>query len=132
MYHADFICTYKLMDNLEEQEKLYCIQLLQAFGLDSWDDDIVNNSLLELYLEMQDDNNLQAILLKISNEESLQLLINMAQSDVHSALDKQMVLFNLLFQYDTFDLIHRCIIDFKINGLIRDLTANTLLTAKQV
>jgi len=115
------------MDTLEEQEKLYCIQLLQAFGLDTWDDTIVNTSLLELYLEMKEDANLEVILLKISNEESLQLLINMASSETHSALDKQMILFNLLFQYNYFDLFHRCIIDFKINGLIRDFTANAVL-----
>ena len=125
MYHADFICTYKLMDTLEEQEELYCIQLLQAFGLDTWDDTIVNDSLLELYTEMQDDNNLQAILLKIANEESLQLLINMAQSELHSALDKQMVLFNLLFQYDYFDLFHRCIIDFMRDNKIADAIAES-------
>ena len=127
MYHADFICTYKLMDNLEEQEKLYCIQLLQAFGLDTWDDDIVNTSLVELYLEMQEDINLQAILLKVSNIESLQLLINMASSETHSALDKQMVLFNLLFQYDYFDLFHRCIIDFTRDNKIADAIADNLL-----
>ena len=127
MYHADFICTYKLMDNLEEQEELYCIQLLQAFGLDTWDDTIVNDSLLELYTEMQEDANLQAILLKIANEESLQLLINMAQSELHLALDKQMVLFNLLFQYDYFDLFHRCVIDFIKNGLITDAIADKLI-----
>ena len=127
MYHADFICTYKLMDNLEEQEKLYCIQLLQAFGLDTWDDDIVNTSLVELYLEMQEDINLQAILLKVSNIESLQLLINMASSETHSPLDKQMVLFNLLFQYDYFDLFHRCIIDFMRDNKIADAIADNLL-----
>ena len=115
------------MDNLEEQEKLYCIQLLQAFGLDTWDDDIVNTSLVELYLEMQEDINLQAILLKVSNIESLQLLINMASSETHSPLDKQMVLFNLLFQYDYFDLFHRCIIDFMRDNKIADEIADNLL-----
>ena len=115
------------MDDLEEQEKLYCIQLLQAFGLEDWNDDIVNASLLELYTEMQEDVNLQAILVKVSQVESLQMLITMASAETHSALDKQMILFNLLFQYDTFDLIHRCIIDFRINGLIRDKSVEALL-----
>lgn len=127
MYHADFICTYKLMDTHEEQEELYCVQLLQAFGLHKWDDNIVNASLVELYLEMQNDNNVQAILLKLSNVESLQLLINMSMAESHSYLDKQMVLFNLLFQYDYFDLFHRCIIDFKQNGIIKDSIADKLL-----
>jgi hypothetical protein len=127
MYLADFICTYKLMDELEDQEKLYCIQLLQAFGLDNWDDDIVNSSLVELYTEMKEDLNLQAILLKVSTVETLQLLITMAEAETHSALEKQMVLFNLLFQYEYFDLFHRCIIDFRINGLIRDKNLETIL-----
>jgi len=127
MYHADFICTYKLMDDLEDQEKMYCIQLLQAFGLDDWDDDKVNDSLLELYLEMQEDINLQAILLKVSNIESLQLLINMARAETHSALEKQMILFNLLFQYDYFDMFHKCVVDFRQYALIRNATADILL-----
>jgi len=116
------------MDETEEQEKLYCIQLLQAFGLDTWDDTIVNATLLELYTEMQEDTNLQTILVKVSQVESLQMLITMASAETHSALDKQLVLFNLLFQYDTFDLFHRCIIDFRINGLIRDKNLETLLS----
>jgi hypothetical protein len=32
-----------------------------------------------------------------------------------------------LFQYEYFDLFHRCIIDFRINGLIRDKNLETIL-----
>ena len=42
-------------------------------------------------------------------------------------LDKQMVLFNLLFQYDYFDLFHRCIIDFTRDNKIADAIADNLL-----
>ena len=72
MYDSEFICTYKEMDTPEEQEELYKIQLLQAFCLEEWDDDVVNNTISELYNLMSLDKNVQEILVKISKVEELQ------------------------------------------------------------
>ena len=39
MYQADFICTYKLMDDEDDKNTLYQFQLLQAFDMIQWNDD---------------------------------------------------------------------------------------------
>ena len=138
MYDSEFLCTYKMMDNEEDQEQLYKIQLLQAFGLDNWDDKIINDSMLELFNLMKVDNNLEKILLRISKVESLQHIISMsneyidreyanASANDDSDSDKNLVLFSLLFQYEHFDLFHRCIYDFIHYSHISDKNMDTLL-----
>ena len=48
MYCSNFICTYldyKSKDDEEYiQDQLYRSQFLQAFGLENWDDDIINKT----------------------------------------------------------------------------------------
>jgi len=150
-----------MMDTEEEQEHLYKIQLLQAFSLDEWDDEIINDSMVELFHLMKLDSNLEKILLHLSNVEALQGVISMTNEciDVKYAnkvganevganevganevgtnevntsatgvdLDKKMVLFALLFQYEYFDLFHKCIYDFIHHWNITDKSMNALLT----
>jgi hypothetical protein len=119
MYQADFICTYKFMDTTEEQDQLYKLQLLQAFGTDEWDDDVIATTLEELYAELNEDIQLQAILLQLSNVGALQMLIE-------NESDSQFVLFKLLFQYEYFDLFHKCVIEFREKKTIGDKTGNAL------
>ena len=65
MYQTDFMCTYKLMeesdilsddedddctmDNKKYANMLYQMQLLQAFNLNVWKDDIIDKELKHLY-----------------------------------------------------------------------------------
>lgn len=44
MYICDFICTYKMMDNDDDRNDLYRIQILQAFGLHCYDDAALNKN----------------------------------------------------------------------------------------
>jgi hypothetical protein len=78
MYDSEFICTYKMMDSEEDQEQLYKIQLLQAFNLEEWNDEVINDTMVELFNLMKLDSNLDKILLSLSKVESLQKVINMA------------------------------------------------------
>jgi len=126
MYQADFICTYKQMDTEEEQEGLYRVQLLQAFGMDELIESEVYSILLELYNLMKEDNNLQTILTETSKINGLQFIINMANNS-GDGLEKNILLFNLLFQYEYFDLFHKCIIEFIESKIISDITMNNLL-----
>jgi hypothetical protein len=148
MYDSEFICTYKMMDTEEEQEHLYKIQLLQAFKLDEWDDDVINDSMVELFHLMKLDSNLDKILLHLSKVEALQGVISMTNecidmkyanevdanytikntSNSEIDFDKKMVLFALLFQYEYFDLFHKCIYDFIHYWNITDKNMNALLT----
>ena len=123
MYQADFICTYKEMDTSEDQEMMYKIQLLQAFALPEWDDQIVQLTIDELYKEMSSDPSVVSILDNVSKVAALQTLFDMTLQT-----DKDRLCFSLLFQYEYFDLFHNCIIDFTHRGGIREKTLNNLLT----
>ena len=68
MYITDFICTYKQHD-INDQNVMYQQQLLQAFNLDAWDDDIVNTSVKEIYEKIKDNQDINDILNKIKNDE---------------------------------------------------------------
>jgi hypothetical protein len=114
------------MDTTEEQDQLYKIQLLQAFSLEEWDNDVITDTIEELYLEMQEDVQFQRILSTVSKIEAYQFLISMAQEQCTEA-EKQIVVFNLLFQYEYFDLMHKCIINFREKKSISVEVANALL-----
>ena len=150
MYDSEFICTYKMMNNEEDQEHLYKIQLLQAFNLEEWNDEVINDTMVELFNLMKLDENLYKILLSLSKVESLQKVINMANECIDmnhntsavaadtSAADtsaasadiefnKKMVLFGLLFQFEYFHLFHKCIYDCIHLWYITDKNVNTLI-----
>jgi hypothetical protein len=196
-----------MMDTEEEQEHLFKIQLLQAFNLDEWDDDIINDSMVKLFDLMKLDSNLEKILLSLSKVEALQEVITMTNecidmkyanaktskadaseadaseagpsaskadtseagpsaskadtseagpsaskagaseagaskagpseagaseadaSEADASEAKKMVLFGLLFQYDYFDLFHKCVYDFTHHFCITEYNTNALLTA---
>ena len=57
MYQADFVCTYKLFDDMDDndREQMYRIQILQAFDLNEWNDDKINKIIEELYFSISSD-----------------------------------------------------------------------------
>jgi hypothetical protein len=116
------------MDTREDQDDLYRIQLLQAFGLDEWDDDVINDTIYDLYNSMKLDLNFQTILEHISQVKELQEIIAMSLDYVNNNdCDKNIIYISILFQYDYFDLFHRCIYDFMSTKEITDKSMNALL-----
>ena len=61
MYITDFICTYKRMDSDTDKEYLYKIQMLQAFGLEQWDDRIIEQTINDLQLQIKDEEQFNAL-----------------------------------------------------------------------
>lgn len=104
-YHADFICTYKLMDNDDDRNDLYQIQFLQAFGLRNFNEGEMSENVLQLYHELKDCNEIQEIL-----EEGVKA--NPQMNMTHT------IMFMCLFSYDFFDLFHKCLIDYFTSGSI--------------
>lgn len=104
-YHADFICTYKLMDNDDDRNDLYQIQILQAFGLRHFNEDEMSENVLQLYHQLKDCNEIQEIL-----EEGVKA--NPQMNMTHA------IMFMCLFSYDFFDLFHKCLIDYFTTGSI--------------
>ena len=102
MYCADFICTYKLIENESESEQLYRIQFLQAFQSENWDDDIINDKMKYLYDNMKDNTVINDIINNIKKSKNLEMMITLLGDD-------ELTLFKLLFKYELFDFTHMSI-----------------------
>ena len=114
MYHADFICTYNKMDNDDDRNLMYQIQLLQAFGMCNFDENEINKKTTELYHHLKDYSQIKEIL-----EEGVKLNAQMNLSDE--------VMFMCLFSYQFFDLFHKCLIDYFTTGTILDDSKNKMI-----
>ena len=120
MYIYDFICTYKMMDDDDDRNDLYRIQILQAFGLQCYDNTALNNKIAELYYHMKEkEKEKECAPLKEIIEESYKVNQHICVCD--------MLVFTFLFSYDYFDLFHKCLIDFFTLGRILEETKNNLI-----
>jgi hypothetical protein len=129
MYQADFICTYKLMDEEEEQDQLYRIQLLQAFNLEQWDDVKINSCIAELLTILAPSEEFKTILNKAKeNKEIIEVLANIGLSE-DDVYNKDDIVFKMLFTYGYFDLIHWCLCDYLTRKSVRPIRLNALLNA---
>lgn len=124
MYQSDFICTYKMMDNETDQEGLYRIQLLQAFDLEVWDDEIFSNTITEIYDQINANSDFQLILEKAHKNASINEMCELL-----GIPDTEDLIFTMLFKYEYFDLFHRCLADYLTQGSISPKNLNTLLEA---
>ena len=102
MYCADFICTYKLIENESESEQLYRIQFLQAFQSENWNDDIINDKMKTLYENIKDNTVINDIINNIKKSKNLEMMITLLGDD-------ELTLFKLLFKYELFDFTHMSI-----------------------
>ena len=125
LYQTDFICTYKLMDE-EFTDDLYQIQLLQAFNLERWDDDVINNLCFELYtLLINSDNVFRDIIERAKKNSDI---INIVDSVIDKDdTDDDNLIFSLLFTYHYFDLFHKCICEYMRNGKVSLQTLENLM-----
>ena len=104
-YHADFICTYKLMDNDDDRNFMYQIQILQAFGLRNFNEGEMSEKVLQLYNELKDCSQIKGII-----EEGIKANPQMKMTNE--------IMFTCLFSYHFFDLFHKCLIDYFTSGSI--------------
>lgn len=121
MYQADFICTYKWMDNENDQEQMYRIQMLQAFDLNAWDDSIIHSIINELYAKLSNLAEFKDIFAKARENKHIQEIMALIDEDTND------IIFNLLFKFEYFDLLHRCIVDFLVNNTLSPKYVTNLL-----
>ena len=119
MYITDFLCTYNLIE-IEEQDKLYRIQYLQAFGIDNWDNDIISSSMTELFKKIENDPDIIDIIDKIAKSEKFKMYIPLLGNNKEN-------LFSLLFNFDLFHLSHHCFCDIINNKKIDKINKQKLL-----
>jgi hypothetical protein len=127
MYQADFKCTYKLMDNENDQEDMYRIQLLQAFDLNEWDDDIINETIKELYNKLSHRAEFKEIFSKARENKSIIEMLEFLRLGGEERLEENDIIFNLLFKFEYYDLLHRCLIDYLILDRINPIHVRDLL-----
>lgn len=122
MYVDDFICTYKLHEE-NDQEIMYRTQFLQAFGLESWNDKKVEEMMFKLYESIKMLKDVKEIIEKAKASEQLAMLLLFSGTD-----DKDV--FKLLFKFELFDFTHRCICDAinerKISKINKEFLLNNL------
>ena len=125
MYQTDFICTYKLMDE-EFTDDLYQMQILQAFNLEKWDDNVINNICFELYVLLaKSDSTFRDIIERAKTNINIKNISESIIDNNYEEYDK--LIFTLLFTYDYFDLFHKCICEYMRNGEVSFQTLENLM-----
>lgn len=132
-YQTDFICTYKQMDNAFEQDYLYKMQLLQAFDLNTWDDEKVDIIMENTYQKIQDNDVFRHIfeVAKLNEEIKMltSLMFGLDSLNKESSVDINQLVFKLLFKYDLFDLIHKCLSEELRESRVADSTKELMIKA---
>ncbi len=122
MYVDDFICTYKLHDE-SDQENMYRSQFLQAFDLKEWDDKCVEERLSALYHVIKEDGDMLDIIAKAKTSKHLEMLLLLSGNDDET-------IFKTLFKFELFDMTHRCLSDVtskkKMSSANKELLLNNL------
>jgi hypothetical protein len=126
-FQTDFRCTYKRMLDPEDQENLYRIQLLQAFNMNTWDDDAINDTVTEIYRKISQETDFKIIFIKAQTNKSLTDMLALFNED--KSIEKNEIIFTMLFKYEYFDLLHRCISDYLREGQIKKDNFEMLMNA---
>lgn len=120
MYCTDFLCTYQIHNEDEDiQEDMYRSQLLQAFGLEEWDDDIINNETTVLYNKIKDIPQMLLVFEKIKSHENYQIFITFLGDDNY-------ILFKLLFKFELFYATHAILCYYLARGENEIVDSNIL------
>jgi hypothetical protein len=120
MYDTSFACTYHLAGDDEVAEDLYRVQLLQAFGNIS-DITQAESELDSLYADMANSHPVCSAIESLERCGSASALIQMGGGKECA--------FRLLFGFDTFHAMHRCVCDHKRNGAISTQAGENLVKA---
>lgn len=123
-YHYDFVCTYKLMDTPEDQEQLYRIQLLQAFGLDALNEFETNDIINKLFSILLLNSDFKIIIQKARNNDNIIKMFQTLNIEYREDL-----IFTILFNYEYFDLLHSCISDILMHNVIHPIHFNKIMNA---
>jgi hypothetical protein len=118
-YCTDFICTYKLHDD-DIKDDMYHAQFLQAFKLNEWNSTKIDNTIQLVFQDIKEE--LRHVIQYIKHNEcncipSIRLFFPILDD---------ISIFQLLFVYDFFDLVHNCICEKYNNGFVSIDTINKL------
>jgi hypothetical protein len=108
-----------MMDCDEDKEYLYKIQILQAFNLEEWNSEAIEKMISELYLKTKDHEQFKFILDagKMSTKLGMMMgsLLNNPDFDENRF---NIFIFIMLFNYDYYDIFHKCLCEYINEGRI--------------
>jgi hypothetical protein len=108
------------MDNDDDRNIMYQIQLLQAFGMQNFNEDEIKEKTLQLYHKLIDCNN-------VCNDVK-GILEQGIKVNLHMQLTNE-IMFMCLFSYQFFDLFHKCLIDYFTTGSISEESKREMIHA---
>ena len=102
-YNSDFICTYKLLEDEEDDccNLCYQTQLLQALNMTKFDDFIITKNIEAVYFFIKDYSEIVGLLIVLKEKYK--------NSNLAFFIENEIALFQLLFSYDYFDVFHKCL-----------------------
>jgi hypothetical protein len=124
-YQTDFICTYKLMEDEFSQDYLYRVQLLQAFGLERWDDDKINIITNDTFNKIKDTDLFREIIETAKKNKEMINILTLISVEDH--INEDELVFELLFKYEFFDMTHKCLCEQLRDGSVCETTKDVLL-----
>jgi hypothetical protein len=136
-YHYDLVLTYKMIEDIDDQDTLFRIQFLQAFGItdDEYHPEIVSAVIDDLYERFRENSGIRGILEshplfhskstrpekeyvsgadddttseEVTDEEA-------AKSALSNTDDNSEMIFCMMFSFQLFDLFHACMRHAKHN-----------------
>lgn len=114
MYDISFYCTYKMMDSDEDKTAMYQYQLLDAFGLKEYDNDKIKAEVMSIYNKIKECPQFKEICEACGTNEQFKHFKN-----------DEVIMLICFFSFDTFDLFHKCLVDFFIHDyILEDATKN--------
>jgi hypothetical protein len=105
-YKSDFICTYKLLEDDEDNSSHLCyqMQLLQALNMTKFDDFIITKNIEAVYFFIKDYSEIVNLLIVLKEKYK--------NSSMAFFIENEIALFQLLFSYDYFDVFHKCLCNY--------------------
>lgn len=97
IYNINFLCTYKLHEDEDDQDTLYRHEYLYAFGLTEYNSDKIMKTLEYIYNKLKDNTD----------------FIEIVESHFHFRSDNNNknheIVLQFLFSFHTFNLFHACL-----------------------
>tara|TARA_Y100000389_G_C17445300_1_gene511201 strand:+ start:1410 stop:1841 length:432 start_codon:yes stop_codon:yes gene_type:complete len=126
-YNYDILCTYKYFEKEDEDLALICYQhqLMQILNIQCFDESIINKKISVIYENLKDLSSIEKIINILTNKTIGNDLLNKFENI--TSYEKKIIIFQLLFSYDYFNLFHNYISKhFKYYDIYRENIENSL------